>query len=142
MVVPPATRRLVSERAGARCEYCKIPEEEFAAATRFVVEHIRPRSAFHDDDPLRDDPGNLAWACPLCNSHKWKRTMAPDPETGELCALFNPRKERWEDHFLPQPSGRITGRTPKGRATRAALQLDAPERVLSRNLLVARQRWP
>ena len=142
MAVSPATRSLVSERANARCEYCRVPEEEFAAATWFVVEHIRPRSEFHEDDPLRDDPENLAWACPRCNGHKSKRTLAPDPETGELCALFDPRKERWEDHFLPQPSGHIAGRTPKGRATREAMKLDAPDRVLNRNLLVDRRKWP
>lgn len=142
MAVSPATRKFVKERANARCEYCRIPEEEFAAATSFVVEHIRPRSEFHEDDPLRDDPENLAWACPLCNSHKWAKTQALDPETGELCSLFDPRKERWEDHFFAQSSGHIYGKTPMGRATLDVLQLDAPDRVLGRNGLVDRRKWP
>ena len=142
MAVPPATRELVRERANARCEYCRLPYEEFAAATWFVVEHIRPQSEFHEDDPLRDDPENLAWACPRCNGYKLNKTQAIDPETKELCTLFDPRKERWEDHFVAQPSGLIAGRTPKGRATREALQLDAPCRVLNRKLLVNRRKWP
>ena len=142
MAVTLATRRLVMDRANSRCEYCGIPQEEFAAATSFVVEHIRPRSEFHDDDPMRDDPENLAWACPKCNSHKWKRTQAADPETEKICALFNPRTDRWEDHFLAHTSGHIIGITPKGRATRSTLNFDQPDRVLSRNILVERQRWP
>ena len=90
MVVSTATRRLVKERANARCEYCRIPEEEFSAATWFVADHIRPKSEFHDDETLRDDPENLAWACPRCNGHKLKRTQATDPETGEdaLCSIL------------------------------------------------------
>lgn len=119
-----------------------MPDEEFAAATGFEVEHIRPRSEFHEDDSRRDDPENLAWSCPRCNRHKLNKTQAIDPETAELCALFDPRKERWEDHFVAQPSGHIAGRTPKGRATRDALQLNAPCRVLNRNTLVDRRKWP
>lgn len=142
MVVSPSTRRLVRERANGRCEYCRIPEEEFAAATSFVAEHIRPKRDFAVDDPQRDAPDNLAWACPKCNSYKYKKTHGTDPETGMEHPLFNPRREQWVEHFVALPGGRITGRTPIGRATREALKFDEPARVKSRYLLASRQRWP
>ena len=122
--------------------YCRIPEEEFAAATWFVAEHIQPQINFSDCDPQRDEPKNLAWACPKCNASKSKRTQATDPEIGEVWALFNPRREQWEDHFVALPGGRIEGRTPTGRATREALKFNEPDRVLGRYLLTERKKWP
>ena len=142
MAISPATKQLVRKRADGRCEYCGIPEEEFAAATSFVVEHIRPKSHFRNNDPLRDAPQNLAWSCPKCNLHKATKTQATDPETGQMCALFNPRGDQWEDHFDALPGGRIEGQTPKGHATREALKFNEPDRVLGRSLLAQLKRWP
>ena len=142
MAISHVTRQLVRERAEARCEYCRIPEEEFAAATWFVVEHIQPRAKFEECDPERDAPENLAWACPKCNGSKLKRTEAPDPETGDVYRLFNPRRDTWDDHFVGLPGGRIEGITPMGRSTRQALKFDEPDRVKSRYILVEREKWP
>jgi hypothetical protein len=46
-----------------------------------------------------------------------------DPETGQIIALFNPRKDQWADHFAfalarsPRPGIEIRGQTPIGRTT-------------------------
>ena len=142
VAIPRATRKLVRTRAIGRCEYCRIPEEEFAAATSFVVEHIQPRSLFRNNDPLGHAPQNLAWSCPKCNLHKATKTQATDPETGQIFALFNPRRDQWEDHFYALLGGRIEGKTPSGRATREALKFNEPDRVLGRYHLAQRKRWP
>jgi hypothetical protein len=90
----------------------------------FHVEHANPKAAGGSDDP-----GNPALACPACNLKKADRTTAPDPDTGAVVPLFNPRLDRWADHFA-WDGPRVVGLTPTGRATVAALDLNYPRRVL------------
>lgn len=72
-----------------------------------------------------DDAGNLCLACELCNQAKWAKTEAIDPVTTEASALFNPREQRWEEHFTWNEAGtEIVGLTPCGRATVVSLQLN------------------
>jgi HNH endonuclease len=72
-----------------------------------------------------DDESNLWLACPVCNGHKSDKIQAVDCETGETVALFNPRQQRWADHFQWLPNGiQIEGKTSVGRATVVALHLD------------------
>jgi hypothetical protein len=92
----------------------------------FHIEHITPQAAGGSDDPE-----NLALACPACNLAKSNRTAVPDPDTGDPVPLFNPRTEHWSDHFGWEDR-RVVGRTPIGRATAAALNLNHPRRVLIR----------
>src|SRR6185437_6021551 len=42
---------------------------------------------------------NLWLACALCNQHKGNRIAAPDPLTGDNVPLFDPRRQRWHEHF-------------------------------------------
>jgi hypothetical protein len=35
----------------------------------------------------------------MCNSHKADRQEAVDPESQVTVPLFNPRAERWDEHF-------------------------------------------
>jgi len=119
------TRRLVAERADFRCEYCKTPAALSAAP--YSGEHITPRSqgGSHEAE-------NLAFCCLGCNGHKAAKTKAVDPATRQTVSLFNPRLERWSDHFVWADGGiTIQGRTPTGRATVAAMLLN---RVGLRNL--------
>ena len=51
-----------------------------------------------------------------------------DPRSGELVALFNPRKHEWREHFCLQ-GGLITPLTSVGRATVNLLQLNLSDRV-------------
>src|SRR5436309_2688160 len=117
----------VRDAAKHRCGYCLSPQGLVMA--KLEVEHIIPRSAFTHDDPAADSEANLWLACPICNGHKSDKTSAIDPETGETAPLFNPRTQRWLDHFSWSADGiRIIGLTSLGRATVIALRLsDDPE---------------
>jgi len=103
------TARSVEARARGRCEYCRM-HQALQGAT-FHVEHIMPgsRSGASKLD-------NLAWCCPTCNLHKSDRIMAPDPETGGLIPLFNPRRNAWSKHFRWEGYA-LLGQTRAGRAT-------------------------
>ena len=63
------TQRLVEDRAGGRCEYCRM-HQSLQGAT-FHIEHIVPssRGGF-------SEPDNLAGACPSCNLRKSDRIDA------------------------------------------------------------------
>lgn len=129
-VVSDAVRVAVVARAGDRCEYCRLPTRGQVAT--FPVDHVNPRTAGGTDHP-----DNLALACPRCNGHKWAATDAPDPDTGEVVALFNPRADAWADHFAwsAEELGRLLGRTAIGRATAARLRMNDPTVVALRALL-------
>ena len=73
-----ATRRLVRERAGNRCEYCHLPQE--ALDVTFHIEHITAKQHL---DEGQDDADNLALACNRCNLHKGTNLDSVDPVTKE-----------------------------------------------------------
>jgi hypothetical protein len=113
-------REAVRSRAHGICEYCHS-QERFATQS-FSVEHGFPRQAGGGEDP-----DNLALACQGCNNHKYTRTGAIDPVSGELVPLFHPRLNRWNEHFIwSHDFTRIVGLTPEGRATVEALRLNRP----------------
>ena len=118
MAVSPSTRRVVRERAHRHCEYCHADERwQFV---RFTVDHIVPQSAGGSDDA-----DNLALACRNCNERRGNRLERRDPETDTLAPLFNPRRERWSEHFVWDPARlRIIGQTPIGRTTVELLDLN------------------
>src|SRR2546430_439200 len=80
----PALRAQVRERAGNRCEYCQLRQEDSALAA-LHVEHIVPR--IHGGG---DDLDNLALACIDCNLHKGPNLTGIDPETRRVTQLFHP----------------------------------------------------
>jgi hypothetical protein len=87
---------------------------------RLEIEHIIPRTSGGSSDEQ-----NLWLSCPLCNRAKGARISGIDPLTGASEALFNPRTQRWSEHFAWSSDGlRIVGLTATGRATVAALHLD------------------
>jgi hypothetical protein len=95
------------------------------------IEHIVPLSHGGTSDET-----NLWLACAWCNSYKGDRTHALDPITGEEVPLFNPRAQRWLDHFQWSEDGtQIAGLTPTGRATVLALRLN------NEFILAARRHW-
>ena len=75
-----------------------------------------------------DEPGTLALAFDRCNAYKGPNLTSLDPDTNAIVPLFNPRQDIWGDHFAVR-AGRITGLTPKGRATVRLLNMNAPRRV-------------
>ena len=135
-------REYVRQRAKHRCEYCKVLDEDSLDVTVFCEDHIIPKVDFQDNDPARDHPDNLAWACPRCNRQKGLKVTVEDPATGEFVSLFNPRTQNWIEHFSVSPSGHISGRTPVGHATVQALGLNIKERVEVRLIKYNLGHWP
>lgn len=71
----------------------------------------------------------------MCNSHKSDRISVIDPETGVAVPFFNPRKDPWIEHFMWIEDGTVIhGKTPIGRATVMALQMNHPDIVSARRL--------
>jgi hypothetical protein len=92
------------------------------------VDHIDPNGG--------DTLENLCLACWNCNTSKHQATTAVDPETDEMVPLFNPRKEKWPEHFGWLEGGIwIQGLTPVGRATVERLKMNRPA------IVIARKRW-
>jgi hypothetical protein len=58
-----------------------------------------------------------------------------DPATGKVTRLFNPRRHRWSYHFRYE-GGALIGRTALGRTTVDVLQINLPNLVALRALLI------
>ncbi len=126
----PEVRANVRDRAGGRCEYCRI--EEQWTGHEFTLDHVAPESRGGTSRPE-----NLAYACMGCNVRKSQKTEAPDPISGVRAPLFNPRAQRWRDHFCwSADTTVILGLTPTGRATVVALALNRELLVTHRVLMV------
>jgi hypothetical protein len=127
-------RQEVTLRAGNRCEYCQL--SQLGQEATFHIDHVTPRAA---GGPTTAD--NLALACVSCSLRKWANQTAPDPDTGEEVALFNPRAQVWEDHFRWNGE-RVVPLTPTGRATVVALALNRPIILAIRQEEAIRGRHP
>ena len=126
---PAALRQQIYEQAHGQCEYCLIPQT--AVLVSLQVDHIIARK--HGGATTAN---NLALACPLCNKHKGSDLASIDPVNGAVTALFHPRRQQWHEHFYLQ-DGQILPLTATGRVTVSLLQLNRPERVAERQLLLA-----
>ena len=118
-------RRRVRERAGNCCEYCRIAQTGRLA--RVHVDHVV--AVKHGGGDTED---NRCLACPKCNGYKGSNIAGLDPQTGSTARLFNPRQQRWEDHFKINPDATVAGLTPEGRATVIVLRINDEERVQHR----------
>lgn len=115
------TRILVSERAGYICEYCRTPSA--FSTTQFSIEHIIPKSSGGNDDL-----DNLAFSCQGCNNIKFTKIDALDAESNQIVSLFNPRIDKWVEHFCWDTEMiKVIGLTPVGRATVDAIKLNREE---------------
>lgn len=124
--IPAALRQGISDQADHRCGYCRSAEETVGASME--IDHIVPLAL---GGPT--DEENLWLACSQCNDHENDRAATVDPQTGELCRLYHPRLQHWNEHFSWSADGtRIVGRTPTGRATVVALHLNRPPLVSAR----------
>ncbi len=132
--VPVALRRLVAQRAQSLCEYCLIHEDDTFLGCQ--VEHIIAEK--HGGKTVES---NLAFACVFCNRFKGSDIATLAQPAGLLCRLFNPRIDRWADHFLLDAL-QITGRTEIGQATATLLCFNNADRLLERETLAAENRYP
>ncbi|HWD91188.1 MAG TPA: HNH endonuclease signature motif containing protein [Verrucomicrobiae bacterium] len=122
-----ATSQFVRDRAGNRCEYCRLSQN--FSALRFHLEHITARQ--HGG---ADSPDNLALACPECNFRKGTNLSGIDPDTGQIFPLFDPRKQLWEEHFV-RDGANILGKSAVGRTTAWLLEMNSPDRLRLRRTL-------
>lgn len=121
-----AIRHEVYQRANACCEYCQTCEDNIGQALH--IEHINPNGD--------DDLNNLCLACANCNFSKSDAKRAIDPLTQVKVTLYNPRTEKWHEHFEWIEQGiYIAGKTAIGRATVTRLKMNR-DRIVR-----ARWRW-
>ena len=127
-----AVRAFVRERAGHRCEYCHLHEDD-ADYLSFHVEHVIARQ--HGGS---NDPDLLCYACAECN---WAK--GPNPAglfAGKLYPLFNPRKQNWNRHFYWEQTI-LVGKTMSGKVTVQVLNINETSRVMLRENLLYEGRF-
>jgi len=84
-------RQTIADRAKQLCEYCLIAEADTFYGCE--VDHII--SIKHSGSTA---PDNLAYACALCNRAKGS-DIGSIATSGEFTRFFNPRTDRWSEHF-------------------------------------------
>jgi hypothetical protein len=127
-------RRIVALRAHHVCEYCLTAEGD--AFFRFQIEHIISRK--HGGSSELE---NLALACVFCNRYKGSDIASLSIETKELVRFYNPRADRWREHFRLNKVF-IEPLTQIGEATIRILQMNHDEQILEREVLHRRGRYP
>lgn len=127
-----ALRQRVRDRAGNRCEYCRLRQSHLPRE-RFHVEHITALK--HQG---ADDLDNLCLACLRSNLCKGANLAGLDPDGHDeaLVPLFHPRRDRWEDHFRYEGAA-IIGLTAIGRTTVWVLGMNESRRLALRSVLLA-----
>lgn len=116
------TKAQVRSRAGNRCEYCQLKQDDSPLAS-LHVEHVIPRKHGGTDDLY-----NLALACIDCNLHKGPNLTGIDSETKAITQLFHPRRDNWAEHF-EWVGAEIVGKTACGRTTVQVLDMNSEEQV-------------
>ncbi len=110
--------REIRRDANNRCGYC-LGEQRYIFAW-LEIEHLQPRAK--GGKTVRS---NLWLACPFCNAFKGAQTHGLDPKTKRRVRLFNPRTQRWKNHFeFGEDRALILGKTACGRATVNTLKIN------------------
>src|SRR3982751_1568394 len=91
--VPAELRRLVRARANRICEYCLIYEDDTFLGNE--LDHII--SEKHNGPTVAE---NLAYTCRPCNRSKGSDIASLVPGTADVIRLFNPRLDKWSEHFV------------------------------------------
>ncbi|MCY2986445.1 MAG: HNH endonuclease signature motif containing protein [Planctomycetota bacterium] len=121
MTLDTQVRDQVRHRAGFACEYCGVTETDTGG--ELTVDHFRPRA--HDGV---DHVDNLVYCCPRCNQYKadyWPTNLGAP-------ALWNPRREPLDAHFLALADGKFYPLTSTGTFTLQRLRLNRPPLVAYR----------
>jgi hypothetical protein len=126
-------RAAVINRAKKRCEYCGIPDT--AVLFAHEVDHIVAEQ-HHGKTTLE----NLALACFHCNRHKGPNIATIDAMSEEIVRIFNPRIDRWADHFQMREA-EIVGMSAIGRGTAMLLQFNSSQRMQARLWLIRSCLW-
>lgn len=132
--IPEPLRRHVIEQASQRCEYCHLHQEN--SFFTHEIDHIYAEK--HGGETAQP---NLCLACGDCNRHKGSDLCSVDPLSGNVTALFHPRRDSWSDHFNLNTNGVIEPLTATGRVTERVLRFNASELVDERAALIAHGRF-
>jgi hypothetical protein len=132
--IPDKLREETIERAGLRCEYCRL-HQDFAYYTH-EIDHI-----YAEKHGGTTDVDNLCLACADYNRHKGSNLCSLDPETGAIVALYHPRKDKWEDHFHLNDNGIVEPLTAEGRVTAKVLQFNRLELLVDRERLIKLRKY-
>lgn len=127
-------RRSVAARARRLCEYCLIHEDD----TFFGCEVDHIISEKHGGPTEAE---NLAFACFNCNRQKGSDVGSISKLSGAFVRFFNPRTDRWADHFALDDV-MIRPLTEIGEVTARILDLNGSDRILERHALQAIGRFP
>ena len=132
--IASSLQQQIRERAENLCEYCHT--SELWQYVCFTVDHIIPLSRGGSDSE-----DNLCLVCFHCNRRKSHHISGFDPVSEERVAIFHPRQEQWNDHFI-WSSDRlyIVGLTATGRATIRLLELNRERiiRIRAADLVIGR----
>ncbi|MBI1996477.1 MAG: HNH endonuclease [Deltaproteobacteria bacterium] len=129
-----ALRQLVATRADYLCEYCLIHEEDSFFGCE--VDHI-----ISEKHGGQTEAENLAYACAFCNRSKGSDVGSLVQRTGAFVRFFNPRTDRWADHFALD---RVTiiALSDVGEVTARILDLNNSERLFERQALQVIGKYP
>ena len=85
-------RQMVVDRSDHLCEYCLIHEDDtvLGCAIDYII-------SLKHSGPNTED--NLAHACVFCNRCKGSDVGSMIWETQEFVRFYNPRRDRWSEHF-------------------------------------------
>jgi hypothetical protein len=132
-------RRQIVARAEHLCEYCLIHEDD----TFFGCEIDHVISEKHGGQTEAD---NLAYACLICNRNKGSDvgSIVPPLSSGVFCRFFNPRIDRWSEHFGLDEADDAVIRplTDIGDVTARIFAFNISERLLERQALRDVGRYP
>ncbi len=129
-----ALQELVWKRAGGRCEYCRLSQEDLELP--FAVDHII--AVKHRGQTVAS---NLCLACFACNNHKGSNLSGFDINTKKIVPLYHPRRHRWHRHFR-WDGPVLLGLTPTGRVTVTVLEINLDYRVDLRQDLIEEGIFP
>ncbi len=132
--IPDILRREVAERAGFRCEYCRVHQDDRLFAHE--IDHIIAEK--HGGQTVNE---NLSLACAECNRFKGSDLCSFDAITETVVTLFHPRRDQWTAHFRVV-EGVIEPLTSTGRVTARLLQFNRIDSVDRRRSLMRLGRYP
>jgi hypothetical protein len=126
-------RQTVADRAKQLCEYCLIAEADTFYGCE--VDHII--SLKHGGS---SEPENLAYACALCNRAKGS-DVGSISASGEFTRFFNPRTDRWAQHFRLEQAT-ISPLTEIGEVTARILGFNDSARLHEREEMIRFGKYP
>jgi hypothetical protein len=119
--ISKSLRQIIRKRANFRCEYCGVSETE--SGGELTLDHFQPISVNGDSSEE-----NLIYCCFRCNLYKgdyWTTEPSQTP-------IFNPKKDKFDDHFWLAETGKLFGLTETGEFAVKLLRLNRPSLITKR----------